>query len=98
MKASQVVERLTNRARLGRSAIATHALPGHRTRYEAGLTACTYCTDQKYGAQAKAAVEAMERALQVVALDPQIRAWLLENDPNALAQVQDALNLAGVNS
>ena len=37
----------------------------------------------------------LTRALLVITRDSRIRAWLLENDPKALAQVNDALERAG---
>ena len=37
----------------------------------------------------------LTRALLVISRDTRIRAWLQENDPKALAQVNDALERAG---
>ena len=38
--------------------------------------------------------EAMLHALKVMALDPTIRTWLQENDPNALRQAEFAIEMA----
>lgn len=40
---------------------------------------------------ADAVVGRMDRALRVIALDPRIRAFLIEHDPKALEQVEEAL-------
>lgn len=50
---------------------------------------------QKTVAQALSAVTSMTNALQVVVLDPHIRVWLSELDPQAFAQAERALRVAG---
>lgn len=50
-------------------------------------------TVQTDGGQEKPC-EAMFRALKTIMLDPRHRVWLTENDPNALAQIEYALDFA----
>lgn len=60
---------------------------------ETGLGAAyrTLCRNRSLGSKTPEAVCRAFAALKVISKDPKIRSFLLENDPKALEQVEDAL-------
>lgn len=54
-------------------------------------TMIDHCVEDRTSYAAAERIRTKDNALMVIVLDPKIKAWLEENDPKALEQVQAAL-------